>query len=167
MFTVAAAAAADPQVQQVVLMERVPRYDGKEELSKFAKQMLHQAKQESSSVHKSKVSIGVHNLECEGGLRASRYRDERKGQVDNIHMRGTSGQVAYTRSVGSILAGAGLTTVQEAEQVARCQRITMRCARDSFQTQGRKGRKGPKQHHQPSTFQIATENRFGGLQGNY
>ena len=111
MFTVATLAAADPLVQQVVLMEAAPRYDKKEELNRFGNQMLHQAKAESTSAHKSKVMIGVHNLECEGGLRASRYGDGRKRSVDMIHMRGTSGQVA------SILAGAGLATMQEAAQV--------------------------------------------------
>ena len=73
--------------------------------------------------------------------------------------------VAYTRSVASILAGAGLTTPQEAQQVARSQRIKMGSGGKGFQTQGRRGWAGPKQQ-QVSTFQLATQNRFAGLQGN-
>ena len=148
-------------------MEAVPRYDDKEELNRYGNMMLHQAKEESMSAHKSKVMIGVHNLECEGGLRASRYGDGRKGQVDMVHMRGTSGKVAYTRSVASILAGAGLTTPQEAQQVARCQRIKIRRPEgEGFRTQGRRGRASPRQHQNLSTFQLATQNRFAGFQGN-
>ena len=168
MFTTATSAlASNPQLRQVVLMEAAPRYDEKEELNVYGNLMLHQAKEESSSVHKVKVTIGVHTLECEGGLRASRYGDGRKGAVDLLHLRGTSGKVAYTRSVASILAGAGLTSHQEAEQVARCQRIKMRSGGQGFQTQGRRGRAGPQQQLQPSVFQLATQNRFDGLQGNY
>ena len=167
MFTTATSAlASNPQLRQVVLMEAAPRYDEKEELNRYGNLMLYQAKEESSSVHKVKVTIGVHNLECEGGLRASRYGDGRKGVVDLLHLRGTSGKVAYTRSVASILAGAGLTSHQEAEQVARFQRIKMRSGGQGFQTQGRRGGANPKQQQQLSAFQLATHNRFDGLQGN-
>jgi hypothetical protein len=88
--------------------------------------------------------IGVHNLECQGGLRASRYGDGRKEQVDMLHMRGTSGKVVYNRNVASILAGAGLTTLHEAQQVVRCKRINIRRpGGKGFKTQGRRGRAGP------------------------
>ena len=70
--------------------------------------------------------IGVHNLECKDGLRESRYGDGRNGPVDMIHMKGSSGKVAYTRSVAAILARAGLASIQEAEQVARSQDVTSR-----------------------------------------
>ena len=166
MFTTATSAlASNPQLKQVVLMEAAPRYDSKELLNRYGNLMLHQAKEESTSVHKAKVTIGAHTLECEGGLRASRYGDVRKGAVDMIHLRGTSGMVAYTRSVASILASAGLTTPQEAQQVARSQKIKMRSGGQGFQTQGRRSRRGPRQ--QLTTFQLATQNRFAGLQGNY
>jgi hypothetical protein len=82
-------------------------------------------------------------------------------------MRGTSGKVAYTRSVASILAGAGLTTSQEADQVARNQEVKFRRSEgDGFKTQGRRGWAGPRQQQQLSTFQLATRNRFSGFQGN-
>ena len=160
------ALAANPQLQQVILMEAAPRYDDKQELNMFANQMIHQAKEDSSSTHKAKVTIGVHNLECEGGLRQSRYGDGRRGQVDMIHMRGTSGKVAYTRSVAAILAGAGLTTSEEAAMVARNREIKIRSSGDRFETQGRRNRSGARQQQQLSPFQLATKNRFEGFLGN-
>ena len=184
MFTVATnALASNPNLQQVVLMEAVPRYDGKKELNEYGNQMLHQAKTESTSAHKAKVMIGVHSLECEGGLRASRYGDGRRGEVDLVHMRGTSGKVAFTRSVASILAGAGLTTPQDAAMVARNKAIQIRrsggdgfrrsegdgdrrSGGNGFRSQGRRSRGGPRQQG-ISTFQLATRNRFDGFQGNW
>ena len=86
--------------------------------------------------------------------------------MDMLHLNGTSGKVAYTRSVASILAGAGLTSLQEAEQVARNKAIQIRRAGgQEFRTQGRRGRGSPPQQ-QLSTFQLATNNRFASFQGN-
>ena len=36
-----------------------------------------------------------------------------------IHLRGASGRIAFTRSVAAIMAGAGLTTLAQAEKVGR------------------------------------------------
>ena len=68
-----------------------------------------------------RIVIGRHNLDCEGGLRVSRYGDPRtcRRTVDNIHLRGSSGTVAFTRSMASILAGAGFCSSAEAEDVCR------------------------------------------------
>ena len=91
MFTVATSAlAANPNLQRVVFMEAVPRFDtkAKQELNRYGNLMLHQAKQEFDNIHKDKVFIGVHTLDCQGkGLIASRYRDARH-QADMIHMKG-------------------------------------------------------------------------------
>jgi aspartyl/asparaginyl beta-hydroxylase (cupin superfamily) len=66
MFTTATSAlASNPQLKQVVLMEATSRYNNKEELNRYGNLMLHQAKEESSSVHKAKVTIVVHNLDFE------------------------------------------------------------------------------------------------------
>ena len=80
-----------------------------------------------------------------------------------IHMRGSSGLVAFTRSMSLILAKAGLANYDEAQQVMRSQDVQM--TSNSFETQGRRGRKGPRQQQQP-TFQLATQNRWAGFQGN-
>ena len=164
MFAAATAALANnPECRQVILCEAIPRYDGKEKLNQYGNMMLHKAKEESSSPHKDKVTIGVHNLDCEGAVRAARYGDGRKTHVDMIHMRGSSGLVAFTRSMSLILAKAGLANYDEAQQVMRSQDVQM--TSNSFETQGRRGRKGPRQQQQP-TFQLATQNRWAGFQGN-
>ena len=167
MFSAATAALeANPGCQQVILMEAIPRYDGKEELNRFGNSMLHMAKEEANSVHKNKVTIGAHNLDCEGGKLASRYGDGRKQHVDRIHMRGPSGLVAYTRSVAAILAKAGLASKEEADQVMRNEDVKMnRRGEDTFQTQGRRGNKGPRRQQQQSTFELALANRWSGFQG--
>lgn len=172
MFRLATSSlAANPNLQRSVLMEAVPRFDtkAKQELNRYGNLMLHQAKQESNSIHKDQVYIGVHTLDCQGkGLLVSRYGD-RRHQADMIHMRGPSGQAAYTRSVASILAGAGLASPQEAALVARPgladKPVQMkRTGGQTFQTQGRRGRTGPSRQQQPSVFELATSNMFGQLQ---
>ena len=83
MFAAATTAlASNPDCQQALILEAVPRYDGKEELNKYGNKMLHQAKAESTDKNKDRISIGVHNLECEGGVREARYGDSRNGPVD-------------------------------------------------------------------------------------
>ena len=172
MMTVATSALdSNPQLQQVILMHAAPRYDDKEELNTYGNNMLHEAKKESQSINKNKVFIGVHNLECTtAGLKASRYGDGSRGQVDMVHMRGSSGLVSYTRSVAQILASAGLTTQQEAANLARNKEdLKMKnSGGNKYQTQGRNNKGGPRRQHQqvPSTFQLATSNMFAPLQSN-
>ena len=42
-----------------------------------------------------------------------------KPRVDRVHLRGSSGKVAYTRSVAKVLAEVGLITEQEADEMSR------------------------------------------------
>ena len=102
-------------------------------------------------------------------MQASRYGDARNCEVDMVHMKGASGKVAFTRSVAKILADAGLTTTDEAKQVGRNMNVVMKkTGGDEFRSQGRKGKQGRNGPRQPqfSTFQIATQNRWSGFQGN-
>ena len=155
MVTVATnALAANPKLQHVVVMEAVLRFDGKEELNNYGNKMLHKAKQESNSSQKNKVTIVVHNLQCEGeyagGLMASRYGDRsRRHNVDMVHMKGPSGMAAFTKSVARIFAGAGPCSPEEASKVARPgldesnKSIKLRRSGDQgFQVQGRPARGG-------------------------
>jgi hypothetical protein len=170
MMSVATSALdSNPQLQQVILMQAAPRYDDKEELNNYGNDMLHEAKKESQSINKNKVFVGVHNLECtDAGMKASRYGDGSKGQVDMVHMRGSSGLVSYTRSVAQILAAAGLTTKQEAINLARNKEdLKMKnSGANMYQNQGRRNKGGPRRQQQPSTFQLATSNMFAPLQSN-
>ena len=189
MVNVATAALANnPDCQKVVLMQAVPRYDNKEDLNNYGNEMMNKALAESTSDKKDKVVIGVHNLDCQGGLRLSRYGDATRYQgdrekVDMVHMRGASGKVAYTRSVAAILAKANLASTADAERVARSEKKGS--GEEEFSSQGRRGRggpqggprggpqgghrggpRGPRRGHQQqvSNFHLATRNRFGGLQ---
>ena len=128
--------------------------------------------------------IGVHNLQCQGGpaggLMASRYGDRSRGHnVDMVHMNGSSGMAAFTRSVAKIFAEAGLCSPEEASKVARPgldendKSIKLRREVDGgFQTQGRRsktGRRSPGQQQQQQEvprFESATHNQFSVLQGN-
>ena len=80
MVNVATAALDNnPDCQKVVLMQAVPRYDNKEDLNKYGNEMMNKALAESTSVKKDKVIIGVHNLDCHGGLQQLRERDDEQG----------------------------------------------------------------------------------------
>ena len=60
------------------------------------------------SPHKDKIVLGIHNLECSGGIREARYRDLRNQKYDAVHMFGPSGEKSYTISVLDILISADI-----------------------------------------------------------
>ena len=108
-------------LQQFIIAERAPRFDKWNELNEFANEELHEDLEKVEDVEvKKKIKIGKHKLDCkERGLYESRYGDPRVKYVDGIHMKGSSGDIAFTRSMAAILAGAGLCNNEEAEQVGR------------------------------------------------
>jgi hypothetical protein len=57
---------------------------------------------------KDKVVVGVHNLECVGGIREARYRNIKSNKYDGVHLYGPSGRKAYTISVLDILKSADI-----------------------------------------------------------
>ena len=110
-----------------------------------------------------RIVIGRHNLDCEGGLRVSRYGDPRtcRRTVDNIHLCGSSGTVAFNRSMASILAGAGLCSSAEAEDICRGEENRSAPAPEFQQVQRR--RQSAPRSQQPQ-FHLSTANRFAALQ---
>ena len=72
-----------------VIAERAPRYDELNELNIFANEELHEA------------------------------LNTVKNENVKIHMKGSSGPIALTRSIASILAGAGMCSSVDAEQLCR------------------------------------------------
>ena len=107
--SVDSALTSHPHLKGVVLMERAPRYDDFHELNRYANTVLHEAVAQSK--YTNKIFIGQHTLECQDGLRASRFGSPSSHQYyDGIHLRGTSGKMAYTRSVASIFQQAGILT---------------------------------------------------------
>jgi hypothetical protein len=87
-----------------------------------------------------------------------------KAGVDGVHLRGSSGKVAYTRSVAKVLAEVGLISEQEAAEMSRNKNVKFNKENNGWtQSKAKKGR-APRPAQQMSTFQLATENRFGPLQ---
>ena len=155
-----------PHIKGVVLMERAPRYDDLHDLNRYANGLLHEAV--AKSRHGNKIFIGQHTLECEGGLRASRYGTlSSNNNYDGVHLRGTSGKMAYTRSVASILQQAGLLPSPIQVIVPR---LTHQKSQENFQLAGMKrGFKNPsrRQHNFQSAgrskgvFQQARQQQQG------
>ena len=114
-----------------------------------------------------RILIGKHSLACTDGLRVSRYGVKGKPRVDGVHLRGSSGQVAYTRSVARVLAEVGLVSEVEAANMSRNKNITFNKEGEGWtQNQGKKGR-APRPAAQLSSFELATRNMFAPLQENY
>ena len=105
---------AQPGLKKVVVMTQIPRYDPKAEDPRALKQALAQLFNNTlgelwlDCVVKDKIVIGIHNLECSGGIREARYRDSIRQHYDGIHMYGPSGAKAYTTSVLDILSEANI-----------------------------------------------------------
>ena len=111
---------------------------------------------------RSKISIGHHNLECQDGMRLSRYGDPARCRADGIHLKGSSGMMAMTRSIAAIMAGAGLTTLEEAYDVGRSKvPPQVGSSSDGFTTQNTHRR--PATRQQNTQFNLPTQNRFSPL----
>ena len=116
------ALATNPELKQFIVAERVPRYDQWHDLNRFANEELHEAlKAVKNEDVRKRIVVGRQTLDCHSqGHKLSRYGDPRLcPQADGIHMRGSSGQISFSRSLASILAGAGLCDPIEAEQLGR------------------------------------------------
>ena len=150
-----------PNLKQLIVIEAAPRYDQWHDINEYGNEQLHEALEnvESEEV-KSKIVIGRHNLACEGGLRLSRYGDPDRVNADGIHLKGSSGNIAMTRSIAAVLAGVGLASVTEAEALGRSKLSPQPSATPAYQTQ--RGRR-PAPRQQLRQFELPTQNRFGPL----
>ena len=98
-----------PKIKKVIILEHAPRFDMndvdpqeiKPKLAKYANQTLSDLMK--SSPVKDKIQIGKHNPHCEGDQIAARYRDDRTGRYDGVHMYNSLGKNVYTRSLLDIL----------------------------------------------------------------
>ena len=101
----------NPELKKVIIMKQIPRYDTKANDSSAVKSLLSKLFNTTldqlllRSEYQDKITIGTHRLECEGGIRDSRYRNNNR--YDGIHMVGPSGKKAYTESVLCIMRSAG------------------------------------------------------------
>ena len=98
-----------PQLKKVVIVEHAPRFDVsdmdptglKPKLAIFANSYF--AQLWHSSPMKDRIVIGKHSLDCSGEQISARYRNDRSGRYDGVHMYGSQGKTAYTNSVGQII----------------------------------------------------------------
>ena len=139
-------------LQQLIIMQAAPRYDQWKQTNEYADDQLKEALKEIEDVTiRSKISIGHHNLECQNGMRLSRYGILDRCRADGIHLKGSSGMMAMTRSIGAIMAWARLTTPEEAHDVGRSKAPTqIGPSSDGFNTQN-------------TQFNLQTQNRFSPL----
>ena len=157
-------------LKKIVICEAPPRWDQWSDINTFANEELHEAlKNVTDESIKNKIVIGRHSLDCSGGLRVSRYGDPAKiRNFDNIHLRGSSGKIAMTRSIALILAGAGLADQSEAEELGRSKTPPSSLADNQpppsslagFRTQ--RGHPAPR-HQDNRQFQLPVQNRFSAL----
>ena len=162
MVTVAKnALASNSNIKNVLVFETTPRYDNKHDINVYAQKKLQEAKDEAKD---NRIVIGKHSLACSGGHRVSRYGVHGNPRVDGVHLRGSSGMVAYTRSVAKVLAEVGLITEQEAAEMSRNKNIKF--VKENGGWNKNKANKGrtPRPAQQISVFELATQNRFGPLQ---
>jgi hypothetical protein len=106
IFTVAQnALGKHPKLQKVILVQHPPRYDEphvdptqlKPKLAKLANNIYNQLWH--SSGLKDKIVIAPHTLDCSDDLIDARYKDDRTGRYDGIHMYGAGAKQAYTHSL--------------------------------------------------------------------
>ena len=100
----------------------------------------------------------------DSGLQKARFGDPRVTGVDGIHMKGSSGQIAFTRSMAAILSGAGLCSTQDAYNVGRCQENQIAAPALTL-SQGYQVQRGRPAAARGDSVQFAlpTENRFEAL----
>ena len=126
----------NPNLQKVVIMNQIPRYDNVEvdPLSlKSALSLLFNKTLTTlwmQSPHKMKMFIGTHSIECSGAICESRYRHTKTGRFDGIHLLGSSGSKAYTESVLRILNAANITSTDY--------NYHLTCPQSQFQYQSRR-----------------------------
>ena len=121
MFSVAHEALKNKSnLAKVILMEHAPRFDEqsvdpiglKPALANFANMTLNQLWKESPL--RSQIIVAAHNLLCNNDdTRKARYTDEKTKRYDGVHLYGSFGKRAYTRSVANILIQAVTLSVSQ------------------------------------------------------
>ena len=98
-----------PQLQSVVIMEHLPRFDLaiydptglKAKLAKFANSTLSQLL--NTSENKKKIKLGKLNMECTVDKFNNWYKDGKSNRYDGVHLYGMEGRDALTKNVQTII----------------------------------------------------------------
>jgi hypothetical protein len=108
-----------PSIKSVVIMKQTPRYDPVSvdpmSLKPALSQLFNNTLMELwiSSPMKDRIFVGSHNIDCSGAIQSARYRHTKTGRFDGVHLYGSSGSKAYTKSVLNILRSATLISTEE------------------------------------------------------
>ena len=108
-----------PSLKSVVIMKQTPRYDPLSvdplSIRPALSQLFNNTLTELwiSCPMKNKIYIGTHNIDCTGAIQSARYRHTKTGRFDGVHLYGTTGSKAYTKSVLNILKSASLFSSEE------------------------------------------------------
>ena len=114
-----------PSLKSVIIMKQTPRYDPREvdplSLKSALSHLFNNTLMDMwmSSSMKEYIFVGSHNIDCSGAIQSARYRHTKTGRFDGVHLYGSSGNKAYTRSVLNILRSAKLTS-QESDFHLSC-----------------------------------------------
>ena len=156
-------------------MKQIPRYDRVDLDPLSVKQALSQIFNGTltdlwiKSPVKDRIFVGNHTIECSGGIRESRYRNIQTGAFDGVHLYGSSGRKAYTRSVLNILKQAGLVS-SDFDHLS--------CAQTQYQSRQRgfnKNKAWPWDRNVRNVrntrvnnmrFEVPVQNRFAGFSDN-
>ena len=166
----------NPRLRKVIIMKQIPRYDQsnvdplslKPSLSILFNNTLTNLWMESP--FKDKMFIGNHNIECNGSIREARYRHTKSGKFDGIHLYGSSGRKAYTKSVLNILKSANVTSPDFHGYCAQFRAQFTFQNKLNKKNQWQTGRSSDKklrgrQSVQQNVFIVPTQNRFDSLSG--
>ena len=103
-----------PSLKSVIIMKQTPRYDPADVDSLSVKPAMSYLFNNTimdlwmNSPMKDRMFVGTHNIDCSGAIQAARYRHTKTGRFDGVHLYGSSGGKAYTKSVLNILRSAEL-----------------------------------------------------------
>ena len=165
------AAVNHPGLKKIIIFKQTPRFDIttttkpglKQNLSNLFNDTLDELA--ANSDFKDKIVIGNHDLDCSGGVLLARYKDNRTGKFDGVHMYGPSGQKAYTNSVMKILSSAQLVLSIPPKYYEEYDH--KHCAQTRYQARQRQNTKqGMNMSNNVYQYTVPTRNRFTQL-GDY
>lgn len=178
MFQVAVdALSSSPNLEKIILMKQIPRYDPshvdplalKPALSQLYNNTL--TNEWMTSQYKDRILIGNHSIECTGAIKEARYRETKTGRFDGIHLYGSSGRKAYTLSMLRILKESKITS-SDFEYHQSCEQYRYQAGQKTYRQQNKNQQTGNRRNNrnvnnQKSVFSLPTQNRFRSLpEGN-
>ena len=144
-------------------MEHAPRFDVsdvdptglKPKLALFANSTF--AQLWHSSVMKDRIVIGKHSLDCSGDQISARYRDDRSGKYDGVHLYGSQGKNVYTRSVIQIIRSVLPSSFGSATS---SESVHSSCPQSKYQQRQNTKRTNPQQEQNENIYSVPVSNQF-------